>query len=286
LKLPETITGDTYTVSFKVNYNAVTACTATVGLFASTEAPANWISLGYGWNASVIPGIWSRTDVPDKWTDIFSDTELEKGKEYTFTYAVDNLAATVYVDGAKVAEGTVQSVSGANIYVGVNAWDTPANCTIDDLVIVNGVATSDVSNYTIGDGETTEDDTTVYVQYKKVSDNNYTVRVVGEVALEGTFSDSANTFYKGAGFRCAKTVANMGTAKAESYVSTVVFKSLVANGATVKAADGKYFIVTEITNVPADATFYVNPVCQLSEEGKTVSFTEKNYTINMADIIK
>lgn len=131
-----------------------------------------------------------------------------------------------------------------------------------------------------------QEDPTVYVQYKKVSDNNYTVRVVGEVTLDGAFSDSVNTSYKGAGFRCTKAIANMGTAKAESYVSTVVFKSLVANGVTKKAADGKYFIVTEITNVPADATFYVNPVYQLSEGGTTASFTEKNYTIKMADIIK
>lgn len=152
LKLPEKITDDTYTVSFKVNYNAVTACTPTVAIVTSFEAPQDWISLGYGWQTELIPGIWARVESTDTWTDIFSETTLETGKDYTFTYTVDNLAATVYVDGVKVAEGTVQSAKNAEIYLGVNAWDTPANCTLDDLVIVNGVATSDVSSYMTASG--------------------------------------------------------------------------------------------------------------------------------------
>ncbi len=149
LKLPEKITGDTYTVSFKVNYNAVTANTATVFVYKSIDnADAIWHSLGYGWNTTLKPGIWAHeVGGTPEWTDIFSTTEFETGKEYTLTFVVDKLAASVYVDGEKVAEGTVPSVAGAEICIGVNNWDAAANCTLDDLVILDGTATSDVSKY-------------------------------------------------------------------------------------------------------------------------------------------
>lgn len=123
----------------------------------------------------------------------------------------------------------------------------------------------------------------VYVQYKEQTDGNYTVRVVGEVSLEGTFAESVNNTYNGVGFRCAKSASAVATA--ESYASTVVFKSLVAKGVTLASADGKYFVVTEITDVAKDATIYASPVYVKAD--KTVgTFTDKEYTIKMADIIK
>jgi len=129
--LPETIDSDTYTVSFKVSYNAVTQHTATI--FLGTWDPESWLSLGNGWQTTLIPGIWAKSQ--DTWYDVFSTTALETGKEYEFKYVVENCVATVYVDGVEVATGNVPSIIGGPIHIGVNAWDTPFNGTIDDLYI-------------------------------------------------------------------------------------------------------------------------------------------------------
>jgi hypothetical protein len=130
----------------------------------------------------------------------------------------------------------------------------------------------------------------VYVQYKKQTDGTYTVRVIAEVALsEGTFETSSendsseNASYTGAGFRCAK--AENTLEKNEAYTSTVVFKSIMANGNQISATGGKYFIVTEITDVGYTDTIYVNPV-YTTPNADAQSFTETVYEINMKNIIK
>lgn len=169
-------------------------------------------------------------------------------------------------------------------------WDAYKGM-LDDVRVYNRAITEEEvgaimnvgADVSVVDSNQVNTDPSVYVQYKKQTDGKYTVRVVGEVSLEGTFAESVNNTYNGVGFRCAKSAS--AVAAAESYASTVVFKSLVANGATVTAADGKYFVVTEITDVAKDATIYASPVYVKAD--KTVgTFTDKEYTIKMADIIK
>ena len=184
----------------------------------------------------------------------------------------------------------VGAFEGKDLFLGINFWDKSFDGKMDDVAIYNRALTQeDVtalyqnSGRPVVDSNQVNTDPSVYVQYKKQTDGKYTVRVVGEVSLEGTFAESVNNTYNGVGFRCAKSAS--AVAAAESYASTVVFKSLVANGATVTAADGKYFVVTEITDVAKDATIYASPVYVKAD--KTVgTFTDKEYTIKMADIIK
>lgn len=125
------------------------------------------------------------------------------------------------------------------------------------------------------DTKNCSDDVTTYAQYKKVSDNNYTVRIVSEVAL----SDSDIAKYSRVGFRCSKTASLAG----DTYLGTNIYKSIKANGETITAAEGNYFIVLEITNVTADAVLYAQAMNESS--GKTSTFGNE-VTVNMTNIIK
>lgn len=116
-------------------------------------------------------------------------------------------------------------------------------------------------------------DAKTYAQYKANSDGTYTVRVVSEVAIPDV------TAYSKVGFRCAK-VANKG----ENYLGTKIYKSIKANGKTVTAGEGKYFVILEITNVKRDATLYVEPTCQKADSA--MSSFGKEVTVNMNTLVK
>lgn len=119
-----------------------------------------------------------------------------------------------------------------------------------------------------------DNDVTTYAQYKKVADNNYTVRIVSEVAL----SEDDITSYSRVGFRCSKLASQVG----DNYFGKNIYKSIKANGETKTAADGKYFVVLEIKNVTADAVLYVQP---LSETATAVDTMGNEVTVNMANIL-
>lgn len=118
-------------------------------------------------------------------------------------------------------------------------------------------------------------DVTTYAQYKKVAEDNYTVRVVSEVAISESEIDTLNRV----GFRCSRTASNAG----DKYLGKNIYKAIKANGETKTAADGKYFVVLEITNVKSDAILYVQP---LSEKSSAVDSFGKEVTVNMKNILK
>lgn len=121
------------------------------------------------------------------------------------------------------------------------------------------------------DKDTTES-TPVNVQYKKNADDTYTVRTVYEIAE----ADLDN--YTQVGVKL--TVGE----KSENSLGTTVYQSLKANGSTVKASEGKYYVITQITNVPADASIQVQGIAVANDTVTELSGVSG--TVAMADIIK
>lgn len=124
------------------------------------------------------------------------------------------------------------------------------------------------------DSKDVTSDTKTYAQYKKVSDNNYTVRIVSEVAMADV------TKYANVGFRCSKLATKAG----ENYYGMKVYKSIKANGKTVTAADGKYFVILEINNVVNTAKLYAEPVYQ--DVTMALGSFGKEVTVDMASLLK
>ena len=124
------------------------------------------------------------------------------------------------------------------------------------------------------DSKDVTSDTKTYAQYKKVSDNNYTVRIVSEVAMADV------TKYANVGFRCSKLATKAG----ENYYGMKVYKSIKANGKTVTAADGKYFVILEINNVVNTAKLYAEPVYQ--DVTMALGIFGKEVTVDMASLLK
>ena len=284
-----------FTISFWVNADTVNSATSMAFSPISLEAGLN---IADNWFGKTFPTvrIWGLT-TKDAYLDYWipnGEADALCGAWHYITVTCDEKGNTnLYFDAFNAAPTkTIQvgAFEGKDLFLGINFWDKSFDGKMDDVAFYNRALTQeDVtalyqnSGRPVVDSNQVNTDPSVYVQYKKQTDGKYTVRVVGEVSLEGTFAESVNNTYNGVGFRCAKSAS--AVAKAESYASTVVFKSLVANGATVTAADGKYFVVTEITDVAKDATIYASPVYVKAD--KTVgTFTNKEYTIKMADIIK
>jgi hypothetical protein len=214
----------------------------------------------------------------------------------------------VYVDGEKTDSVTqlngntgtfaklltyIQSASEIQIgdmYPWWEVWDYRGY--VDDIRMYNKALSQEevtqlmsvsADTSVIKDENKANEDPAVYVQYKKTGNDLYTVRIIGEVELDGTFTEDVNTSYTGAGFRCAQTQSAVSTA--DSYASKVVFKSIMANGTKVTAADNKYFIVTEITNVSSTGKIYATPV-YTQANANVETFTNTVYTIDMSTIIK
>ena len=232
----------------------------------------------------------------DKKANAVDTTWLDDGAWHYYTATITKTHIKVYVDGvvknswtvdntdAKQLEGLFSNYAKTDLnYVclgGNQAWDwgdADASFTYDDVAIYTTALTQEHIQSII---DTKKNHPDVYVQYKAQDDGNYTIRVVAEVS----FDSDVNTAYSGAGFRCSKQRSTV--LSAESYLSTVVFKSVVAGGNTVQAADGKYFVVTEVKDVKNDSTLYVTPSYELTDTKAGKTFTDYIYTIDMANIIK
>ena len=174
----------------------------------------------------------------------FTESNAE-GSYVTWTYTIDFPA---------MASDTTITLSS----------DGTDGVTMTNIKFVdNNIDTSDITS-----------DVTTYAQYKKVADNNYTVRVVSEVAL----SEDDIASYSRVGFRCSKLASQVG----DNYFGKNIYKSIKANGETKTAADGKYFVVLEIKNVTSNAVLYVQP---LSETASAVGTMGNEVTVNMANIL-
>ena len=113
-----------------------------------------------------------------------------------------------------------------------------------------------------------------YAQYKANANGTYTVRIVSEVAMADV------TKYVNVGFRCSKLATKAG----ENYYGMKVYKSIKANGKTVTAADGKYFVILEINNVVNTAKLYAEPVYQ--DVTMALGSFGKEVTVDMASLLK
>ncbi len=109
------------------------------------------------------------------------------------------------------------------------------------------------------------------VQYKAEPDGQYTLRTVYKVAA----ADIAN--YDSVGVKISKDNSS------EYSFGTSVFASVTANGSAVEAGAGYYFVVNEITNVPADANFTVEAYAVVG--GVQTALTASG-AINMSTIIQ
>lgn len=212
----------------------------------------------------------------------------------TFTYTVSKDGISVYVDGVLACRKTDASLfdietllsSVSNIYIGKasNVKDADTQGKLSQVVIYNravNAAEAEALATTAPTVTTTKDSGTVnaenaktYAQYKKVSDNNYTVRIISEVAMADV------TKYTGVGFRCTRTRAGAG----ENYYGMKVYKSIKANGKTVTAADGKYFVILEINNVVNTAKLYAEPVYQ--DVTMALGRFGKEVTVDMTSLLK
>jgi hypothetical protein len=152
LKLATVPADGNFTIETTLSLDESQACTPIFFLVSSLD-PQKWYSFGQGSNATILPGIWGKNEDADsdkQWTNIFSATELKAGEEYTIRWVVDNYKATVYVDNAKVAEGDLYDIitEDSELYLGVNAWDTPLKAKISTISIYNKAVAPKVVNPT------------------------------------------------------------------------------------------------------------------------------------------
>lgn len=107
------------------------------------------------------------------------------------------------------------------------------------------------------------------VQYKVSSDNEYTVRVVYETADVS-------------GLNAIGIRVTMENGQTENVVGKTVYNKLNANGKEIKSENG-YFVVVEITKVPADAVF---TVCAVLVDSEGCHVLETAGMVNMPAILK
>jgi hypothetical protein len=216
-------------------------------------------------------------------------SENNSGKWYRMTYVYSKNEVAIYVDGVKATSWTVADTANmANILspIGFNG-ELHLGCGIDttlenfggymdDVMVYNKALTAEEVKNIENDVPAATSTSNTYVQYKKVSEGNYTVRFVSEVALSDLGS------YSQIGFRCSKTATGAG----DSYFGTKVFKTINANGHVKTAAAGKYFVVFEIKNVTnTDTTLYAQPM--ITKTGETSSSSlGKEVSVKLSDIIK
>lgn len=178
IKLDVKPTSNNFTVSCWVNITAATTYTPAVfvdsnaysGTTVSTES---WLSLApLGWKASIDlgPMVWSKTG--GTYYDLTTDDtanpgttgKLTTGTWACLTFVSDNGTGTIYVNGEKVASSTkyAQVVTDATaIYLGVNAWDTPFNGSIDDVYVFDrALSADDVAALASGSSSSSTSDST------------------------------------------------------------------------------------------------------------------------------
>lgn len=300
LELDAKITGSDFTISTWVNAtnfgDGTTSMLFAVNTVLTQDDACFSMNSLNGYNGSVLFGkIWDWGNRNDTFVCLDGDntgTIFTTGKWVHVTITGKSGEQKLYLNGNEYASSTstndlvVNNLKNAALFLGINWWDKSFAGLMDDVLVYDRVLSADEvkalyenNGSPIVDSGTVDGDASVYAQYKKEADGEYTVRVVAEVGIADLDS------YAGAGFRCTKTA--QATASAEAQLSTVVFKSIMANGSKVEAADGNYFIVTEIKDVPADGVVYVRPSYTLvgSSDGAK-DFVDKEYTINMANIVK
>lgn len=147
VKLPETAGEDGITLIYRVKADTTTGSTPQVFLAGELGTNQKWISIGRGWQNDGTMMIWSRDSVSDRWYD-YCITPFTTGEWHTVAVALTGTKAVLYMDGVR-SEGEIPDIvhEGLELYLGVNAWDTPFDGRFAELKVFNRALTDQELQY-------------------------------------------------------------------------------------------------------------------------------------------
>ena len=164
-----TITNNTFTVSFDVTYQSITANLATLFIGAQDQTSQLWYSIGNGYAPNGYEEanymIWHNNN--GAYGQLNSGVVIETGVKGTITAVFEGTNAVLYLNGEEIHRGTVPAVVGenTNFYLGVNAWDAIADVTIDNFEFYNEALNAAQVDYIVNDTEIVYDETPANITY-------------------------------------------------------------------------------------------------------------------------
>ena len=164
-----TITNNTFTVSFDVTYQSITANLATLFIGAQDQSSQLWYSIGNGYAPNGVEEanymIWHNNN--GTFGQLNSGVVIETGVKGTITAVFEGTNAVLYLNGEEIHRGTVPAVVGenTNFYLGVNAWDAIADVTIDNFEFYNEALNADQVDYIVNGTDIVYEETPADITY-------------------------------------------------------------------------------------------------------------------------
>ena len=164
-----TITNNTFTVSFDVTYQSITANLATLFIGAQDQTSQLWYSIGNGYAPNGVEEanymIWHNNN--GAFGQLNSGVVIETGVKGTITAVFEGTNAVLYLNGEEIHRGTVPAVVGenTNFYLGVNAWDAIADVTIDNFEFYNEALNADQVDYIVNGTDIVYEETPADITY-------------------------------------------------------------------------------------------------------------------------
>lgn len=164
-----TITNNTFTVSFDVTYQSITANLATLFIGAQDQTSQLWYSIGNGYAPNGYEEanymIWHNNN--GTFGQLNSGVVIETGVKGTITAVFEGTNAVLYLNGEEIHRGTVPAVVGenTNFYLGVNAWDAIADVTIDNFEFYNEALNADQVDYIVNGTDIVYEETPADITY-------------------------------------------------------------------------------------------------------------------------
>lgn len=164
-----TITNNTFTVSFDVTYQSITANLATLFIGAQDQSSQLWYSIGNGYAPNGVEEanymIWHNNN--GTYGQLNSGVVIETGVKGTITAVFEGTNAVLYLNGEEIHRGTVPAVVGenTNFYLGVNAWDAIADVTIDNFEFYNEALNADQVDYIVNGTDIVYEETPADITY-------------------------------------------------------------------------------------------------------------------------
>ena len=164
-----TITNNTFTVSFDVTYQSITANLATLFIGAQDQTSQLWYSIGNGYAPNGVEEanymIWHNNN--GAFGQLNSGVVIETGVKGTITAVFEGTNAVLYLNGEEIHRGTVPAVVGenTNFYLGVNAWDAIADVTIDNFEFYNEALNAAQVDYIVNGTDIVYEETPADITY-------------------------------------------------------------------------------------------------------------------------
>ena len=164
-----TITNNTFTVSFDVTYQSITANLATLFIGAQDQTSQLWYSIGNGYAPNGYEEanymIWHNNN--GTFGQLNSGVVIETGVKGTITAVFEGTNAVLYLNGEEIHRGTVPAVVGenTNFYLGVNAWDAIADVTIDNFEFYNEALNAAQVDYIVNGTDIVYEETPADITY-------------------------------------------------------------------------------------------------------------------------